>query len=191
MTPANNSDARRESVSTIDELRIAGLRERFPDVDFSGLDVALAVGRASVALDRSLAEIVRPHDLTPVGLQTLISVFLADGGTLSLSDLGQQLRVTRANVSLVLAQLEKRKLIRRKPDPGDGRKLRATLTKAGERLLASVIPAAVDAIHAALAPLSKTDRARLKTLAQRVGEPRQSGDRQLARRKSRSKVGKS
>lgn len=158
----------RRPVAAIDETRIETLQDRFPAVDFSGLDVALAVGRASVALDRSLSDILRTRGLTPVGLQTLISVFLADGGPLSLSDLGDELRVTRANVSLVLRSLEQHKLIRRRPDPGDGRKLRAVVTDRGQRVLADVIPEAVDALHAALAPLSEADRNRLKTLAQRV-----------------------
>jgi hypothetical protein len=35
-------------------------------------------------------------------------------------------------------------------------------------VLADVIPEAVDALHAALAPLSEADRNRLKALAQRV-----------------------
>jgi DNA-binding MarR family transcriptional regulator len=166
--PSTSTSDRRDA-TTIDERRIAGLRERFPEVDFTDLDAALAVGRASVALDRSLAAHVRPYGLTPVGLQTLISVFLAGTGPLSLSDLGDELRVTKANVSLVLVGLEKRKLINRHADPKDGRKIRARVTKRGETLLADVIPGSLDAIHAAFGSLSKSDRARLKALAQRVG----------------------
>jgi DNA-binding MarR family transcriptional regulator len=170
MTPRAGTKARRKSTTTIDEQRIAALRERFPDVDFSDLDVALAVGRASVALDRSLATHVRPHGLTPVALQMLISVYIADKGPLSLAELGDELRVTKANVSLVLAGLEKQKLIRRRSDPGDGRKIRAAVTKRGEKLLADVIPGALDAIHVAFGELPRTDRVRLKALAQRVGQ---------------------
>jgi DNA-binding MarR family transcriptional regulator len=170
MTTSPRTTARRKTTTTIDEQRIAALRERFPDVDFSDMDVALALGRASVALDRSLATQVRPHGLTPVALQMLISVYIADTGPLSLAELGDELRVTKANVSLVLAGLEKQKLIRRRSDPGDGRKIRAAVTKRGERLLAEVIPGAVDAIHMAFGELPKPDRARLKVLAQRVGQ---------------------
>src|SRR5438552_2239297 len=42
--------------TSIDERRIAGLHERFPTLDLRNLEVALAVGRASVAIDRALAE---------------------------------------------------------------------------------------------------------------------------------------
>jgi DNA-binding MarR family transcriptional regulator len=170
MAPSPKTPKRgRRSTSTIDELRIAGLRERFPDVDFSDLDVAMAVGRASVALDRSLAAYLRPYGLTPVAMQTLISVFLAGPGPLSLSDLGAELRVTKANISLVLAGLERQKLIRRRADPNDNRRIRATVTKRGQELLADLIPGAIDAVHAAFAPLPRSDRARLKALAQRLG----------------------
>jgi DNA-binding MarR family transcriptional regulator len=154
--------------TTIDERRIAGLREQFPELDFADLEVALAVGRASVTLDRSLAEQVKPYGLTPVALQTLISVFLASAGPLSLADLGDQLRVTKANVSLVLVGLEKQKLIRRRADPKDGRKIRATLTKKGEKVLIDVMPTALDAVHEALGGLSRKDRSSLKRLAQAI-----------------------
>jgi len=154
---------------TIEERRVAGVRERFPKLDFEDLEVALAVQRASVALDRSLAVEAKPYGLTPVGLQTLISVLLASAGPLSLTDLGDELRVTKANVSLVLAGLEKQKLIRRKADPKDGRKIRATLTKKGEQVLEEIMPAALAAVHTAMAPLSKRDRESLKRLSQRIG----------------------
>jgi len=159
---------------TVEERRVAGLRERFPNLDFEGLDVALAVQRASVALDRSLAERAKPYGLTPVALQALISVFLASDGPLSLTDLGDDLRVTKANVSLVLAGLEKQKLIRRTADPQDGRKIRASVTKKGERVLNEIMPEALDAVHAAMERIPKRDRERLKQLARRISQPSSS-----------------
>jgi DNA-binding MarR family transcriptional regulator len=161
MSPANNR--------TVEERRVAAMRERFPELDFEDLDAALAIQRASVALDRSLAERAKPYGLTPVALQTLISVSLAPDGPLSLTDLGDDLRVTKANVSLVLAGLEKQRLIRRTADPQDGRKIRASLTKKGERALRDVMPEALAAIHAAMKQLPKRDRDRLKQLARRIG----------------------
>lgn len=156
---------------TVEQRRVALLRERFTDLDFEDLDAALAIQRASVALDRSLAERVKPYGLTPVALQALISVFLASDGPLRLSDLGNDLRVTKANVSLVLGTLEKQRLIRRSADPEDGRKIRASLTKKGERVLDDVMPEALEAIHAAMEQLSRRDRDKLKQLARRVGAP--------------------
>jgi DNA-binding MarR family transcriptional regulator len=147
---------------------VAALRERFPGLDFHDLDVALAVQRASVTLDRSLARIAKPYGLTPVGLQTLISIFIASNGPLSLADLGDQLRVTKANVSLVLASLEKQKLIRRTADPEDGRKIRASTTKKGERVITDIMPEALAAIQVAMEPLPVRDRQRLKWLASQV-----------------------
>jgi len=156
-------------IPTAEERRVAALRERFPGLDFADLDVALAVQRASVALDRSLAERAKPYGLTPVALQALISVFLASNGPLSLTDLGDQLRVTKANVSLVLAGLERQSLIERSSDPQDGRRIRATVTEQGERVLHELMPHALDAIHTVMERLSARDRERLKGLARRVG----------------------
>ena len=110
----------------------------------------------------------RPYGLTPVALQTLISVLLAGKGPLSLSGLGDELRVTKANVSLVLAGLEKQKLIRRHADPSDGRKIRATVTDSGKRLLAEIIPLAAGAMKERLSALSADDRSTLQRLAREV-----------------------
>jgi DNA-binding MarR family transcriptional regulator len=158
----------KQSDRSAEDRRVEALRERFPGLDFHDLDVALAVQRASVTLDRSLARIAKPYGLTPVGLQTLISIFLASNGPLSLAGLGDELRVTKANVSLVLASLEKQKLIRRTSDPQDGRKIRASTTKKGERVLNDLMPEALDAIHAAMERLAPADRQRLKRLAHQV-----------------------
>jgi MarR family transcriptional regulator, negative regulator of the multidrug operon emrRAB len=158
-----NADAQ-----TIEERRIGAMRERYPAVDFADLEVALTIGRASVVLDRALAEVARPYGLTPVALQTLISVFLAGTGPLSLSGLGDELRVTKANVSLVLAGLEKQKLIRRHADPSDGRKIRATVTEPGAQLLAEIIPLAAGAMKERLSALSADDRTTLQRLARDI-----------------------
>jgi DNA-binding MarR family transcriptional regulator len=153
---------------TIEERRVTAMRERYPAVDFGDLEVALTIGRASVVLDRALAEVARPYGLTPVALQTLISVLLAGKGPLSLSGLGDELRVTKANVSLVLAGLEKQKLIRRHADPSDGRKIRATVTESGKKLLAEIIPLAAGAMKERLSALSADDRSTLQRLAREV-----------------------
>jgi DNA-binding MarR family transcriptional regulator len=153
---------------TVDERRIAKLRSRFPEHDFDDLAVALAIGRASVALDRSLALQLKPYGLTPVGLQTLISVFLAPAEALSLTDLGNELRVTKANVSLVLAGLEKRRLIRRRADHNDGRRIRASVTQKGKDVLAALMPNALASVHDTLGSLSEPDRATLKQLAEQI-----------------------
>jgi DNA-binding MarR family transcriptional regulator len=153
---------------TIEERRVTAMRERYPAVDFGDLEVALTIGRASVVLDRALAEVARPYGLTPVALQTLISVLLAGKGPLSLSGLGDELRVTKANVSLVLAGLEKQKLIRRHADPSDGRKIRATVTESGKKLLAEIIPLAAGAMTERLSALSADDRSTLQRLAREV-----------------------
>lgn len=154
--------------STLEERRVHALRERFPQFEFADMEVALAVGRASVVLDRALADEVKPYGLTPVGLQALISVFLAGPGPLSLAGLGDELRVTKANVSLVLGALERQELIRRRTDPDDGRKIRARLTDRGEKLLVEIMPGALEAVGEKLGTLPEPDRATLKRLARHI-----------------------
>lgn len=145
------------------------LREHFPDQGAEGLSLALALGRASVTVDRLLADRIKAFELTPVALQTLISVLIASDGPIHLSELGKELRVTKANVSWVLTRLEKQGLITRNTDPADGRRIRASLTKRGRETLEELVPLALETLDEAFAGLNARDRTQLKQITSRVG----------------------
>jgi DNA-binding MarR family transcriptional regulator len=57
---------------------------------------------------------------------------LLRGGSLSLGALGRRLGVTPSTLSRNVDRLEAAGLVRRRPDPGDGRSLRVSLTPKGE-----------------------------------------------------------
>jgi DNA-binding MarR family transcriptional regulator len=98
----------------------------------------------------------------------LISVYLAGPVALDYGTLSRDLRVTKANVSWVLAGLERQGLIKRRPDPSDGRKIRARVTAAGKAVLKELVPIARDCCEEALADLGDRERQQLKQLATRV-----------------------
>jgi DNA-binding MarR family transcriptional regulator len=166
-SPANHRE-RDSSGRTTEEHRIARLQQRFPEEDLRILDVAVALGRASVSVDRLLAERIKADGLTPVALQAMISVYLSDNGPLDFATVSDELRVTKANVSWVLNSLEQQGLIVRRPDPRDKRKIRARVTPKGRRMLQRLVPRARDCFEDAFAALSSDERDRLKQLVERV-----------------------
>jgi len=151
-----------------DRLRMAALQRHFPAVDVDAIAVTVAIDRADVILHRKLTERIKDYDLTPVALQTLISVLIADGGPVSLASLGQEIRVTKANVSWVLGRLEDQRLVTREVEPTDGRRIRVHLTKRGRSLLEELVPIARDAMEEVLSGLSKRDRDELRRLLQLI-----------------------
>lgn len=158
---------RRVSVEA-DEERVRALTTRYPDQNLEAIDVTIALGRAASTVERVLAKRLKAYDITPVGLQVLISVLLADGGPIDLTTLGAQVRVTKANVSLVLQGLEKRKLVERATEPTDGRRIRVRLTPRGQEVLDELVPLARDKMEEALEPLSARDRKDLRRILRRI-----------------------
>jgi DNA-binding MarR family transcriptional regulator len=61
----------------------------------------------------------------------LITLVTAPGMRLRMSDLGTQRMLTPSGITRVVVRLEKQGLVRREPDPADGRAAFAALTRAG------------------------------------------------------------
>jgi len=88
---------------------------------------------------------------------------------LPLSELAQQLRCVRSNITQIVDRLEKDGLVRRRADADDRRSVRAGLTPAGERAYARGMRALAQAQRAIKSSLKSTDasslQAALETLA--------------------------
>ena len=98
---------------------------------------------AIAAMDTAL----RPHGLTPPQYGVL-SVLARNPG-LSGADLARAVNTTPQAANEVLATLERKRLIERRPHPTHGRILRATPTDEGQRRLQAATPA-VRALEAAI-----------------------------------------
>ena len=99
------------------------------------------------ALIAAMDTALRPHDLTPPQYGVL-SVLARDPG-LSGADLARAVNTTPQAANEVLATLERKHLIERRPHPTHGRILQATLTEEGQRRLQAAHPA-VRALEAAI-----------------------------------------
>jgi DNA-binding MarR family transcriptional regulator len=124
--------------------------------------ISYAVGRLDRVLRRALGEALAPHDLS-LPEYTTLSVLSARSG-LSNAQLARRSLITPQAMNEVLARLEGRRLVRRRPDPAHGRIRPAELTAAGRRVLAGA-DAAVDAVERRmLAGVSTAERRQLSTL---------------------------
>src|SRR5882762_11296509 len=88
---------------------------------------------------------------------------------LALSQLATYQHCVRSNITQLVDRLEKDGLVRRRPDRGDRRSVRAELTPAGVRAHAQGVRALTDAQRAIMSALSVRDAASLKSALETLG----------------------
>lgn len=120
--------------------------------------LARATARAYAILQRTFAE----FGLRSLHYRTMAA--LDEHGALSQAELGRHLELDRKDVTVALALLDDRGLIRREGDPTDGRRKIVTLTRSGRDLLPSLEKALTRAQDEVLAPLSPAERETLRDL---------------------------
>ncbi|WP_245658111.1 MarR family winged helix-turn-helix transcriptional regulator [Microtetraspora malaysiensis] len=100
---------------------------------------------------------------------TLSALSGAPERTLRMSDLAHYAGSTLSRLSNVVARLEKRGWIRRRPDPTDGRYTLATLTDQGQDTVAGAAPAHTEEVRRLVFdPLTKAQQRQLGAIAQRI-----------------------
>src|SRR5258708_30217168 len=104
----------------------------------------VAILRTHQAMTAAIDSTLRTHDLTRTGYLLMTTLQLSREGTRPLGQLSKHLMVHPTTVTLALDQLEKRKLLKRKPHPTDRRTILATLTPAGRAALEKATEALSD-----------------------------------------------
>jgi DNA-binding MarR family transcriptional regulator len=108
---------------------------------------------------RAFDEAVRPHGLTASQVGALNRIAHEPG--ISGADLGRRMFTTPQAAQLMLASLERKGLVERKPDPSYGRIVRSVLTEDGRRILDACADDVLDVEQRLCAPL---DTGELETL---------------------------
>lgn len=89
--------------------------------------------------------------------------------TLRMSDLAHYTGSTLSRLSNVVARLEKRGWVRRRPDPDDGRYTLATLTDEGQDTVVAAAPAHTEEVRRLVFdPLTKAQQRQMGAIAQRI-----------------------
>ena len=90
-------------------------------------------------------------------------------GPLSQKDLGRKILRSSGNITMVIDNLEKRGLVRRKRDASDRRMFIVHLTIEGQRLIGKIFPSHSALITNELSVLNATDQKILGDLCKKVG----------------------
>ena len=141
-------------------------RER-PDLDVSPLEVLSRVTRLARHLDRARAAAFARHGLEPWEFDVLAALRRAGSPyQLSPGRLGIQTLVTSGTTTNRIDRLAERALVRRLPDPADGRGVMVRLEPAGQALVDAALADLLAVEHDLLADLDDRQRRELAGLLQ-------------------------
>jgi DNA-binding MarR family transcriptional regulator len=164
-----------------DDLGLICLKARCVNVekslaDYAGADVgsdrSLDVGlgmllrETNIAFNRALRTELGAHDITFGQFQHLHQLWKEDG--ISQAELSKRIGIARAESTGVIDSLEQGSLIRRKRDPGDGRRLMVFLSPKGRALQPLLWDCAKNVNRQARDGLSVAETAQLFDLLDRV-----------------------
>ena len=140
-------------VDWIDELGVAWRRE-YAGVDTTALPPLVRLARLALLIEQLQAEVLAPFELSR-GDYGVLAMLRRAGPPYALtpSQLYGRLQRSSGGMTKILKRLEDGGLVRRAPDPEDGRGSRVSLTKAGLELQDRVFHAFLSASQDLLAPL--------------------------------------
>ena len=120
----------------------------------------------NVGVERLRRGLREQFEVTLPAFDLLAQVDRAPAGP-TMSELSRRLMVTKGNVTDLVLRVEEKGLVERRPDERDGRVQHVHLTRAGEALLARMLPVH----HAVLADLmAGVDPSRLSLLHEHLGD---------------------
>jgi DNA-binding MarR family transcriptional regulator len=143
-----------------------------PDV-YAAMRAVTSIMRAQQILIAQLDGLLRPYGITFSRYETLVLLVHSRAGALPLSRIGERLQVHATSVTNVIDRLEAAGLVRREPNPADGRGTLAVITDDGRRI-AEKATADLNAARFGLAGLDIADLNRtfdiLRALRQQAGD---------------------
>ena len=159
------------SSDEVDVLVDAWRRER-PDLDVSPLEVLSRVTRLARHLDRARRVAFAEHDLEASEFDVLTALRRSGAPyELSPGQLVAQLLVTSGTMTNRIDRLEDKGLVRRAPDPADGRGVLVQLTDAGRTRVDKALNALLERERELLGELAPQQRDELANLLRRVLSP--------------------
>lgn len=153
----------------IDQLLADWQRER-PDLEAGAMAVAGRVLHLGRMLEARADECLKPLGLSYTELD-LLATLRRSGAPYRLSptDLRRSVLLTSGAMTACLNRLQARGLIRREPDPRDGRSLFAVLSAKGVALAERAIALRFEQAREAVAGLDAAEQAQLAALLRKLG----------------------
>jgi MarR family transcriptional regulator, 2-MHQ and catechol-resistance regulon repressor len=135
--------------------------------EIQALDAFIKLKRASESISSRLNAKSQRYNLTESQLGVLESLYHL--GTMCQKDLGSKILKSTGNITLVIDNLEKRKLVKRVREEKDRRFIAVNLTKEGKDLVNNFLPGHVQAITQEMSVLSPQELDELSRLCKKLG----------------------
>jgi DNA-binding MarR family transcriptional regulator len=103
---------------------------------YASMRAVTSIMRAHQILIAELDALLRPYGVTFSRYEALVLLSYSRGGALPLSKIGHRLQVHATSVTNVIDRLEAAGLVRREPNPDDGRGTLAVITEEGRSVAA-------------------------------------------------------
>jgi len=145
----------------------AGHRKRFSEFDPAALRALLALRTSAQRVENALGSWFLEAGLTPQKFGVLV-VLQAEGEPISLSDLRRYLGTTQANVTGLVAGLERDGFIDRKASTADRRVSFISLSRSGKSVVAKLLPGYFGKTKAAMRVLSQAEKRQLVELLTKI-----------------------
>jgi DNA-binding MarR family transcriptional regulator len=142
-------------------------RKRFSDFDPATLRALLALRTSAQRVENAVGSWFLEAGLTPQKFGVLV-VLSAEGEPISLSDLRRYLGTTQANVTGLVAGLERDGYIDRKASTEDRRVSYIALSRTGKRVVASLLPSYFAKNRSAMRGLTQNEKKTLVDLLAKV-----------------------
>jgi DNA-binding MarR family transcriptional regulator len=138
-------------------------QQRWPDEEpavYASMRAVTSIMRAQQILIAQLDAMLRPLGITFSRYEALVLLLHSRAGALPLSKIGERLQVHATSVTNVIDRLEAAGLVRREPNPRDGRGTLAVITDEG-RDVAAKATAELNAARFGMSALRLQDMQRL------------------------------
>ncbi|MEV0746856.1 MarR family transcriptional regulator [Streptomyces sp. NBC_01220] len=129
------------------------------------MGIVTALVRSSFLVNAVYADSGREHGITAQQGQLLCVLMVRPYG---MSELGAMLGLAKSSLTGLVDRSVQRGLVRREPDPEDGRAVRVALTPAGDALADVFYAGTCQRVDALSAGLDEADREQLATLLGRL-----------------------
>ncbi|MEM7336442.1 MAG: MarR family winged helix-turn-helix transcriptional regulator [Chloroflexota bacterium] len=133
----------------------------------AALNAYIKLSRASEAVNQQINDHLREHQLTISQFGVLEALYHL--GPLQPRQLGSKILKSSGNMTLVIDNLVKRKLVKRERREDDRRRVDINLTEKGYALVANILPSHVEGVVETFSALSDTELVIFGDLCKKLG----------------------
>lgn len=153
--------------------------ERYPDFDWPSVEMVINLLYTYEVVNAVLVRKTEKHGISPGAFNVLMILSRCDEAGCQMSELGDLLLVTRANITGLVDCLVAKGFVARFDDPRDRRVRLVRLTDAGQAFLESILPAHYSRMREMLVGMSDAEKrglSKMLTKLRRTAQDSQLGE---------------